>query len=52
MPLSQESEKATGMAKVLLNFRPNLESLQKATRHRIGSGARGEPRCQSAKVGY
>ena len=52
MSLSQEGEKAIEMAKVLLNFRPNFESLQKATRHRIGSAARGEPRCQSAKVGY
>ena len=52
MSLSQEGEKTNGIVPLLLNFRPNLKSLQKATRHRIGSATKEEPRCQSAKVRY
>ena len=52
MSLSEEGEKTNGIVPLLLNFRPNLMSLQKATRHRIGSATKGELRCQSAKVRY
>ena len=52
MSMSQEVEKTNGIVPLLHNFQPNLKSLQKAIRHRIGSATKGELRCQSAKVRY
>ena len=44
-----KENKNDGIASVL-NFRPNLELLHRATRHRLGSAISCHSRCPSAKV--